>query len=227
MDQHGPYLREMGLTRWRFGSQSTDRTKFPSNKEQHFRDGSLKANLGNLAVLAREADGCRRCGLHRTRGKVVFGSGSAAARWMFVGEAPGAEEDKQGLPFVGRAGVLLGAMLNSIRLSRDDVYIANVLKCRPPNNRDPFGQEVRECAPFLHRQIDLVQPEIIVAMGRFAAQVLLDSDQNLGQLRGRPHNFGETSAPLVVTYHPAYLLRSPAAKSKTWEDLLLARSLLT
>tara|TARA_X000000950_G_C13859138_1_gene637935 strand:- start:314 stop:754 length:441 start_codon:yes stop_codon:yes gene_type:complete len=146
---------------------------------------------------------------------------------MFVGEAPGAEEDKQGLPFVGRAGVLLGAMLNSIRLSRDDVYIANVLKCRPPNNRDPFGQEVRECAPFLHRQIDLVQPEIIVAMGRFAAQVLLDSDQNLVQLRGRPHNFGETSAPLVVTYHPAYLLRSPAAKSKTWEDLLLARSLLT
>ena len=118
-------------------------------------------------------------------------------------------------------------MLSSMRLSRDDVYIANVLKCRPPNNRDPFGQEVRECSPFLHRQIDLVQPEIIVAMGRFAAQALLDSDQSLRELRGRPHNFGEISTPLVVTYHPAYLLRSPAAKSKTWEDLLLARSLLT
>ena len=227
MDQHGPYLREMGLIRWRFGSQSDGRAKFPSNKETLSRDGSLKANLGNLAVLAREADECKRCELHRTRGKVVFGLGTPAARWMFVGEAPGAEEDKQGLPFVGRAGVLLGAMLNSIRLSRDDVYIANVLKCRPPNNRDPFGQEVRECSPFLRRQIDLVQPEIIVAMGRFAAQALLDSDQSLGELRGRPHNCGETSAPLVVTYHPAYLLRSPAAKSKTWEDLLLARSLLT
>ena len=183
--------------------------------------------MANLASLAQEADRCERCELHRTRGKVVFGAGTPPVRWLFVGEAPGAEEDKQGLPFVGRAGTLLGAMLSSIDLSREDVYIANVLKCRPPNNRDPFGQEVRECSPFLYRQINLVRPGIIVAMGRFAAQVLLNSDQSLGQLRGSPHNFGESSVPLVVTYHPAYLLRSPGAKSKTWEDLLLAQSLLT
>ena len=227
MDQYGPYLREMGLIRWRFGSQSTDRAELPSKQGLPSPDGSQNENSANLAALAREADGCKRCELHRTRDKVVFGSGSPAARWMFVGEAPGAEEDKQGLPFVGRAGALLGGMLGGLRLSRDDVYIANVLKCRPPNNRDPFGQEVRECSPFLHRQVGLVQPEVIVAMGRFAAQVLLDSDQRLGQLRGRPHNFGEDPVPVVVTYHPAYLLRSPGAKSKTWEDLLLARSLLT
>jgi len=227
MDQYGPYLREMGLIRWRFGSQSTDRAELPSKQGLPSPDGSQNENSANLAALAREADGCKRCELHRTRDKVVFGSGSPAVRWMFVGEAPGAEEDKQGLPFVGRAGALLGGMLGGLRLSRDDVYIANVLKCRPPNNRDPFGQEVRACSPFLHRQIDLVQPEVIVAMGRFAAQVLLDSDQSLGQLRGRPHNFGENPVPVVVTYHPAYLLRSPAAKSKTWDDLLLARSLLT
>ena len=227
MDQYGPYLREMGLIRWRFGSQSTDRAELPSKQGLPSPDGSKNANSADLAALAREAHGCKRCELHRTRDKVVFGSGSPAVRWMFVGEAPGAEEDKQGLPFVGRAGALLGGMLDSLRLSRDDVYIANVLKCRPPNNRDPFGQEVRACSPFLHRQIDLVQPEVIVAMGRFAAQVLLDSDQSLGQLRGRPHNFGENPVPVVVTYHPAYLLRSPGAKGKTWEDLLLARSLLT
>ena len=227
MDQYGPYLREMGLIRWRFGSQSTDRAELPSKQGLPSPDGSQNENSANLAALAREADGCKRCKLHRTRDKVVFGSGSPAVRWMFVGEAPGAEEDKQGLPFVGRAGALFGGMLGGLRLSRDDVYIANVLKCRPPNNRDPFGQEVRACSPFLHRQIDLVQPEVIVAMGRFAAQVLLDSDQSLGQLRGRPHNFGENPVPVVVTYQPAYLLRSPAAKSKTWDDLLLARSLLT
>ena len=227
MDQYEPYLREMGLIRWRFGSQSTNRAELPSKQGLPSPDGSQNENSANLAALAREADGCKRCELHRTRDKVVFGLGSPAVRWMFVGEAPGAEEDKQGLPFVGRAGALLGGMLGGLRLSRDDVYIANVLKCRPPNNRDPFGQEVRACSPFLHRQIDLVQPEVIVAMGRFAAQVLLDSDQSLGQLRGRPHNFGENPVPVVVTYHPAYLLRSPAAKSKTWDDLLLARSLLT
>ena len=226
MDRYGPYLREMGLVRWRFGSQHPDMAGLRSDRETLFRAEGANANAGRLTALAREADGCERCELHRTRGKVVFGSGSLAVSWLFVGEAPGAEEDKQGLPFVGRAGALLRSMLISIGLSREDVYIANVLKCRPPNNRDPFGQEVRECSPFLHRQIDLVQPEIIVAMGRFAAQVLLDSDQSLGQLRGRPHNFGETLIPLVVTYHPAYLLRSPTAKSKTWEDLLLARSVL-
>ena len=226
MDRHGPYLREMGLTRWRFGSRNADTSARQPDRETPCRDDGGDDSVANLASLARQADRCERCELHRTRGKVVFGAGKPSVRWLFVGEAPGAEEDKQGLPFVGRAGVLLGAMLSSIGLSRDDVYIANVLKCRPPNNRDPFGQEVRECSPFLYRQINLVRPGIIVAMGRFAAQVLLNCDQSLSQLRGSPHNFGENSVPLVVTYHPAYLLRSPAAKSKTWEDLLLAQSLL-
>ena len=129
MDQYGPYLREMGLIRWRFGSQSTDRAELPSKQGLPSPEGSQNENSANLAALAREADGCKRCELHRTRGKVVFGSGSPAVRWMFVGEAPGAEEDKQGLPFVGRAGALLEGMLGSLRLSRDDVYIANVLKC--------------------------------------------------------------------------------------------------
>ncbi len=226
MDRHAPYLREMGLTRWRFGARNTDTVSIHPDKEEICQDPGADGNLAKLASLAQEAERCERCELHRTRDKVVFGSGTPAVRWLFVGEAPGAEEDKQGLPFVGRAGALLGAMLTSIGLSRKDVYIANVLKCRPPNNRDPFGQEVRECSPFLHKQIDLVQPAVIVAMGRFAAQALLNSDQSLGQLRGSAHTFGEISVPLVVTYHPAYLLRSPAAKSKTWEDLFLAQSLL-
>ena len=156
MDRHAPYLREMGLTRWRFGARNTDTVSIHPDKEEICQGPGADGNVAKLASLAQEAERCERCELHRTRDKVVFGSGTPAVRWLFVGEAPGAEEDKQGLPFVGRAGALLGAMLTSIGLSRKDVYIANVLKCRPPNNRDPFGQEVRECSPFLHKQIDLV-----------------------------------------------------------------------
>jgi DNA polymerase len=149
----------------------------------------------------------------------VFGVGDPQAEVMFVGEAPGAEEDRQGEPFVGPAGKLLDAMLAAIGLDRREggVFIANVLKCRPPNNRDPQAEEVAACAGYLRRQIDLVQPRVLVALGRVAAQNLLESQQPLAKLRGGEHRFHET--PLLVTYHPAYLLRNPADKAKAWEDL--------
>jgi DNA polymerase len=144
---------------------------------------------------------------------------------MVIGEAPGAEEDRRGEPFVGRAGQLLDAMLRSIGLSRDtNVYIANILKSRPPGNRDPRPEEVGACLPFLVRQIELLRPLLLLAVGRVAAQNLLGTDMPLGRLRGRVHRFGELNTPLVVTYHPAYLLRSPADKRKAWEDLKFARS---
>ena len=226
-DRQAPYLREMGLVRWRFGSDGGCRSGPEPGSPTSGTDLGGGDETPGLLALAEKARRCERCELHRTRGKVVFGSGSPGARWFFVGEAPGAEEDKQGAPFVGRAGALLNAMLLAIGLSRESVYIANVLKCRPPNNRDPFGLEVQECSPFLHAQIELIQPQIIVAMGRFAAQALLNSAESLAQLRGKAYPYRLNQLPLVVTYHPAYLLRSPAAKSKTWEDLVLAQSLLT
>ncbi|MAF06593.1 MAG: uracil-DNA glycosylase [Acidiferrobacteraceae bacterium] len=227
MSRHAPYLREMGLVRWRYSA--------PAPGEHGSAAAGSAAAAGiqpqgarkDLARLADEVARCERCDLHSVRRNVVFGAGDARARWLFVGEAPGAEEDKQGLPFVGRAGSLLNAILFSIGLSRDEVYIANVLKCRPPNNRDPFGREVQECSPYLQQQISLAQPEIIVAMGRFAAQALLETDQSLAQLRGRVHQYKIDQLPLVVTYPPAYLLRSPSAKGKSWEDLRLACSVMS
>lgn len=173
-----------------------------------------------LAACVRD---CSRCGLHRGRTQAVFGVGDQAARWMVVGEAPGAEEDRQGEPFVGAAGQLLNAMLAAIDLPRESVFIANVLKCRPPENRDPAPDEVAECMPFLHRQVALLRPQIILAFGRVAAQNLLGTDTPLGKLRGSVHRFGVLNTPVVVTYHPAYLLRSPGEKRKAWEDLKFAR----
>lgn len=168
---------------------------------------------------------CTRCPLHQGRIQAVFGVGNRAANWMFVGEAPGAAEDRQGIPFVGRAGKLLTSMLFALGLERDQVYIANVLKCRPPNNRDPMGKEVACCEPYLHRQVELIGPKVIVALGRFAAQSLLKSTQSIGKLRGQRFTYGN-GIPLVVSYHPAYLLRNPLDKRKAWEDLCLARTLL-
>jgi DNA polymerase len=143
---------------------------------------------------------------------------------LLIGEAPGAEEDRQGEPFVGRAGQLLNAMLRAIGLHRQQVYIANILKCRPPNNRDPRSEEAAECFPYLQRQIELIQPKLILALGRIAAQRLLDNQTSLGRLRGTTHRFEPGGVPVVVTYHPAYLLRSPADKRKAWEDLLYAQT---
>ncbi len=176
-------------------------------------------------ALRAEILSCTRCSLHTTRTQGVVGVGPQRTDWMVIGEAPGAEEDRRGEPFVGRAGQLLDAMLRAIGLDRRaNVYIANVLKSRPPNNRDPRPEEVAACLPYLMRQIALLQPRLMLAVGRIAAQNLLATDMPLGRLRGQVHYFGELNTPLIVTYHPAYLLRTPADKRKAWEDLKFARS---
>jgi uracil-DNA glycosylase family 4 len=167
---------------------------------------------------------CTACDLHATRTQTVFGVGNARADWLVIGEAPGAEEDRQGEPFVGRAGQLLNAMLLAIGLPRETVFIANVLKCRPPGNRDPRPEEVSRCLPYLAAQIALLKPKLILAVGRIAAQNLLATDAPLARLRGKVHRFGAADTPLVITYHPAYLLRTPADKRKAWEDLKFARA---
>ncbi|MDG4596807.1 MAG: uracil-DNA glycosylase [Candidatus Contendobacter sp.] len=177
-----------------------------------------------LAVAVRE---CTACGLCATRTQTVFGVGNRQADWLVIGEAPGADEDRQGEPFVGRAGKLLNPMLLAVGLKREQVYIANVLKCRPPENRDPTPDEAAQCRPFLNRQIALLQPRLILAVGRIAAQSLLATDTPIGKLRGQVHRLGPAHVPLVVTYHPAYLLRSPREKRKAWDDLRLARRALT
>ena len=181
---------------------------------------------GDWSELQEEVRTCTKCALHQGRTQTVFGVGSRTADLLIIGEAPGAEEDRRGEPFVGRAGQLLNAMLGAIHLAREDVYIANILKCRPPNNRDPKSGEAATCTPYLQRQIELLQPRVILALGRIAAQWLLESDAPIGRLRGRTFEFGTGATPLVVSYHPAYLLRSPLAKSKSWEDLKLVKRLL-
>jgi DNA polymerase len=175
--------------------------------------------------LAEAVRACRLCGLCETRTQTVFGTGNRAARLMVVGEAPGAEEDRQGEPFVGRAGLLLNAMLRAAGFERRDVYIANVLKCRPPHNRDPSDEETGRCLPYLRQQIELVHPAVILCVGRIAAQRLLGTEQPIGRLRGRVHDLG--GIPVVATYHPAYLLRSPGEKPKSWDDLKLALKALS
>jgi uracil-DNA glycosylase family 4 len=173
--------------------------------------------------LRERIAGCTRCALSATRTQTVFGVGNPQADWLIVGEAPGADEDRQGEPFVGRAGQLLNSMLRAIGLAREQVFIANVLKCRPPGNRDPSPTEIVECLPYLERQIALIKPKIMLAVGRIASQALLRTDVPLGRLRQQVHAFGASRLPLVVTYHPGYLLRTPADKRKTWEDLKFAR----
>ncbi len=169
------------------------------------------------AAVAR----CTACELHATRTQTVFGTGNRNADWMIVGEAPGADEDRQGEPFVGRAGQLLNNMLRAIGLEREQVYIANVIKCRPPNNRNPHADEISHCIGYLQRQIALVKPRLILVVGRVAAHGLLKVDTPLGRLRGQVYRFCDT--PVVVTYHPAYLLRTPRDKAKSWDDLRFAR----
>lgn len=172
------------------------------------------------ADLQNEVATCRKCALCESRTQTVFGSGMASSGWMIIGEAPGEREDRQGEPFVGRAGQLLTEMLRAIGLQRDDVFITNILKCRPPNNRDPLTAEVEACSDYLHRQIAWLKPKIILAVGRVSAQNLLKTDKTIGQLRGTVHSLD--GIPLVVVYHPAYLLRSPLEKRKAWQDLQLA-----
>jgi DNA polymerase len=210
------YLRAMGIDVWVPRDPADDEPVAPGPEPESSAVGwdELRAAVA----------GCTRCGLHQSRTQTVFGVGSRAADWMIIGEAPGAEEDRRGEPFVGRAGKLLDEMLLAIGQQRQTVFIANILKCRPPNNRDPSADESASCRPYLRRQIELVQPKIILAVGRIAAQQLLQSDAPVGRLRGTVHELD--GIPLVVTYHPAYLLRSPSQKRKSWDDLCLAAGVM-
>ena len=178
-----------------------------------------------LAAVRADIGDCTRCKLHALgRSQIVFGVGNCNADLMFVGEAPGADEDVQGIPFVGRAGQLLTKIIEAIALTRDDVYIANVIKCRPPQNRNPEPDEVETCEPFLFRQIDIIKPKVIVALGKFAAQTLLRTLDPISRLRGRVYDY--RGAKLIPTFHPAYLLRNPSSKREVWEDMKLVKSLL-
>jgi len=213
-DRRQQYLEAMGIPAFVLRDGRAEEASVASGVPPDWRE---------LAEAVRQ---CTKCGLHSGRTQTVFGVGRCDADLLIIGEAPGAEEDRVGEPFVGRAGQLLNAMLRTIRLDRGDVYIANILKCRPPGNRDPSPEEAKACTPYLQRQIGLIRPKVILALGRVAAQWLLQSDTPIGRLRGRVLGFGDPEIPLVVSYHPAYLLRSPLAKAKAWEDLTLVRHVL-
>ncbi|MBK6601990.1 MAG: uracil-DNA glycosylase [Betaproteobacteria bacterium] len=221
-------LRELGLwPRWTRRGESAAAAPPAVDVPDGAGGASREARIAGLGweSLAADVDACTACGLCRTRQRSVPGVGDGAADWLFVGEAPGAEEDAQGEPFVGQAGRLLDSMLAALQLARGrNVYIANVLKCRPPNNRTPTPGEVAACRPYLDRQVALIAPKIIVALGKSAANTLLDNEATIGSLRGRVHAY--RGVPLVVTYHPAYLLRTLQDKAKAWEDLVLARRTL-
>jgi uracil-DNA glycosylase len=182
-------------------------------------------STADLAALAKLLEGCPRCKLSKSRTNIVFGQGNPKADLMFVGEAPGRDEDEQGLAFVGRAGQLLTKIVEAMGYQRDDVFIANVLKCRPPNNRNPEPDEVASCRPFLEEQIRLIAPKVIVTLGTFAAQALLETDESIGRLRGRWRN--ARGVRVMPTFHPAFLLRSPERKKDVWEDMKLVRDFLS
>lgn len=206
------YLTQMGIQTWQLRQNAVITPIFEEDS----------SNWDHLKHCVRD---CTACSLHATRTQTVFGVGNPTADLMFIGEAPGFYEDQKGEPFVGRAGQLLNAMLEAISLERRNVYIANILKCRPPNNRDPLPEEVKTCTPFLEKQIAMVKPKLLVALGRIAAHFLLDTKTSLTQLRGKIHSYANT--PLIVTYHPAYLLRNPIDKSKAYQDLQKILEMLT
>lgn len=212
--QRRAYLQAMGVDVW----LSRDSADVVADET----DVAAESTMDWEELRACVAE-CTRCSLAQSRTQTVFGIGNPTADWLIVGEAPGAEEDRRGEPFVGRAGKMLDEMLRAIGLQRDAVFIANILKCRPPNNRDPKPDEAAACRAYLERQIELVQPRVILAVGKIAAQNLLQTDEPVGRMRGRQHELN--GVPLVVTYHPAYLLRSPSQKRNTWRDLCLAMRL--
>lgn len=223
------YLENMGIDVWIRRAISSP---MPSIAE--VSSGASEARTPQEAVeqmdwqaLRRTVAACVRCELHKTRTQTVFGVGHLTPQWLIIGEAPGADEDRQGEPFVGRAGHLLNAMFRAIGLKREEVFITNILKSRPPNNRDPRPEEIASCAPFLKRQIQLLKPKIILAVGRIAGQNLLQCTTPIGQMRGKLYSYADTGIPLVVTYHPAYLLRAPREKRKAWQDLLFAKKVLS
>jgi uracil-DNA glycosylase len=221
------YLAALGIETWvlraAVPAEHGVAVEMPPSEVLEREEGLEREGGLDWTELRARVAACTRCSLSATRTQTVFGVGNPQAEWLIVGEAPGAEEDRRGEPFVGRAGQLLNSMLKAIGLAREQVYIANVLKCRPPHNRDPAPGEVVECLPYLERQIALIRPKIMLAVGRISAQNLLKTDTSLGRLRLKVHAFGSARVPLVVTYHPAYLLRTPSDKRKAWEDLKFAR----
>ena len=227
------YLAEIGIPVWRVRGATAVRVPALASPElavavaEPTARAPVSQDADAWSQLQANVRACTLCGLHRGRTQTVFGVGRRDASLFVIGEAPGADEDRQGEPFVGRAGQLLYAMLRSIGLPRAEVYIANILKCRPPNNRDPEPSESASCTPYLSQQIELVQPRALLAVGRIAAQWLLQTDTPIGRIRGKVLSFGPRNTPLVVTYHPAYLLRSPLDKAKAWTDLCLVKELLS
>lgn len=237
------YLESMGITQWvsnetpgSMGSDSIDFSDVVAIAVDSTESKSIESDPIDPAIdpvesldwdgLKKRVATCTQCDLHKKRSQAVLGVGNLNADWLIIGEAPGEQEDIQGEPFVGRAGLLLNNMLKAMGLEREQVYIANVVKCRPPGNRDPHADEIASCHAYLQRQIDLIQPKILLVSGRVAAQSLLQTDMPVGRLRGRIHQYPGTDIPLVVTYHPAYLLRKPTEKAKAWQDLKLALSAL-
>jgi DNA polymerase len=248
--EHLKFAAETGVTgvstdpAWRIREVSSVRGSEPASETPASADlstgspGRVQVDEGVPVPLVRSTaeilegirtdlgPACTRCKLHSLgRSQVVFGVGNPEAQLMFVGEAPGADEDQQGVPFVGRAGQLLTKIIEAIGLQREDVYIANVIKCRPPQNRNPEPDEVETCEPFLFQQIDAIKPKVIVALGKFGAQTLLRTLDPISRLRGRVYDF--RGAKLIPTFHPAYLLRNPSAKREVWEDMKLVRRLLS
>lgn len=230
------YLKEMGIDVWVDRDKEVinvveesaiekvkDVIKEPVSDVSHQPVQSSVSDFPEeLAALKKEVSVCTQCELHQTRTQTVFGVGNPEADWLVIGEAPGADEDRQGEPFVGRAGQLLNSMLLAMGLEREQVFIANILKCRPPNNRDPKPDEVIACESYLRKQVELIKPKIILAVGRIAAQNLLKVDTPIGKMRGNQYQYPDSELPVIVTYHPAYLLRSPREKRKVWEDLKIA-----
>jgi DNA polymerase len=236
LKEHLAFAAELGVAglsrdpAWRArsqGSQGSDLGQTLDSQDlQHEAPLTFSRNATEaLAAIRTDIGDCTRCKLHTLgRKQIVFGVGNPQADLMFVGEAPGADEDDQGIPFVGRAGQLLTKIIEAIDLRRDDVYIANIIKCRPPQNRNPEPDEVASCEPFLFRQVDVIEPKVIVALGKYAAQTLLRTDSPISRLRGRVFDY--RGAKLIPTFHPAYLLRNPSSKREVWEDMKLVRSLL-
>ena len=228
------YLDQMGIQAWVSNTQVVEEVQKQHDEalavtaepnsitEQEVLSPKEIKTAANLEELKKTVADCTLCELHRSRKQTVFGTGHPAADWLIIGEAPGADEDRLGEPFVGRAGQLLTSMLRAMGLAREEVFIANILKCRPPNNRDPQIQEVNHCSTYLRQRIELIQPKIILVLGRIAAQSLLNVDTPIGKLRGQKFTFQDTEIPVVATYHPAYLLRSPQQKRQSWEDLKFA-----
>jgi DNA polymerase len=232
-DRQDAYLQALGIERWVLRDESIQEISEPEVSEAETialpvisapptKAAEIVPVSTDWHSLQQQVAACTQCELHRGRTQTVFGVGNRQADWLVIGEAPGADEDAQGEPFVGRAGQLLNAMLLAIGKPRETVYIANILKCRPPNNRDPHPEEIAQCMPYLQQQIKMLSPKIILAVGRIAAQNILNSEETIGRLRGKVYRLPNFDIPVVVTYHPAYLLRSPAEKRKAWDDLQLA-----